>query len=119
MISSWDGTKWMSGAAKKESISGLDAFTYAPGGKIFGVLVRYCFEEDTSRRNNIRKWNGKGWEDIKSKADGFVNVLAIHPDGSLYAGGEFGKIEGVESVYIAKWDGTKWIKVGTGKDLSI
>ncbi len=46
--------------------------------------------------------------------DGSVNALAVGPDGSLYAGGEFDYVDGVSAQRIARWDGSEWHPLGSG-----
>ena len=46
---------------------------------------------------------------------GNVNAIAIGPDGTVYAGGEFTWMGGVANTDgIAKWDGANWTALGTG-----
>ncbi len=46
----------------------------------------------------------------------YVNALAVGPDGSLYAGGDFDTAGGVPAKAIARWDGTtsSWHPLGSG-----
>ena len=43
-----------------------------------------------------------------------VEALAVGPDGSLYAGGDFTTAGGVAANRIARWDGTAWHPLGSG-----
>jgi ribosomal protein L27 len=43
-----------------------------------------------------------------------VSALAVGPDGSLYAGGDFTTAGGVPTNYIARWDGSQWHPLGSG-----
>jgi len=43
-----------------------------------------------------------------------VNALAIGPDGTLYAGGNFTIAGGIAANYIASWNGVAWAALGAG-----
>ena len=43
-----------------------------------------------------------------------VDALAIDPDGSVYAGGDFATAGGVAVHRIARWDGTVWHALDSG-----
>jgi hypothetical protein len=58
------------------------------------------------------QWDGFG------SASFPVRVLAVHPNGDVYAGGDFTNIGGVACRHIARWDGTAWnILAGVGNDI--
>jgi|GEM_PF-864407 len=46
--------------------------------------------------------------------EGPVNALAVAPDGTVYAGGQFSLIGGVSAASVAAWDGSAWTPLGTG-----
>jgi hypothetical protein len=52
------------------------------------------------------EWDGFG------SASFPVRVLAIHPNGDIYAGGDFLNIGGVVVNHIARWDGSAWNGLG-------
>jgi hypothetical protein len=55
-----------------------------------------------------------GWSSLGGGANNTVLMLAIAPDGTLYAGGNFTTIGGVSANYVAKWNGTTWSALGSG-----
>jgi hypothetical protein len=58
------------------------------------------------------EWDGFG------SASFPVRVLAVHPNGDVYAGGDFLNIGGVACRRIARWDGVTWnILAGAGNDV--
>jgi hypothetical protein len=69
-----------------------------------------------SNANGIIKQDSTGlWSAMGTGANSVVYALAIGPDGSLYAGGEFTSAGGVANTSrIAKWNGTAWSALGTG-----
>jgi hypothetical protein len=52
-------------------------------------------------------------------ANGVVLALAVGPNGSLYAGGEFTAIGSVAANYVARWDGAQWHPLDSGTDHSV
>ena len=41
-------------------------------------------------------------------------AMALAPDGSLYAGGDFHEAGGVTVNHVARWDGSQWHALDTG-----
>jgi hypothetical protein len=69
--------------------------------------------------DSIARWNGTTWSSVGSGGlcDGAVLALADFDDGTgpaLYAGGNFGTIDGVSARRLAKFDGATWSEVGGG-----
>ena len=51
--------------------------------------------------------------------DGSVIALAFGPDGSLYAGGDFTTAGEVDANFIARWDHSHWLTLGSGMDSNV
>ena len=72
--------------------------------------------------NHIAHWDGSAWSALGSGMDGFgintrISTLAFNfATGDLYAGGNFTTAGGVESNYVAGWNGHRWSSLGTGMD---
>lgn len=78
----------------------LDTSTVVEGGHAY-LVARLAGE-----------WQGFG------SASFPIRVLAVHPNGDVYAGGDFENIGGVACRRIARWDGTQWnILAGAGNDI--
>ena len=67
--------------------------------------------------NHIAKWNGQAWSPLIGPfgvgVNGNVNALWVFDDGSgagpsLYVGGQFTHAGGIESNFIARWNGVEW-----------
>jgi len=56
------------------------------------------------------------WSALGAGVDGTVYSLAVAPDGTLYAGGQFTTAGGVNVNNIAKWNGSTWSALGAGVD---
>ena len=74
--------------------------------------------------SGIAKWDGTSWSPLASDVDfGSQSiVLTVFDDGSgpaLYMGSHFRRVDGVEAMNIAKWDGVAWSAVGTGTDQTV
>ena len=60
----------------------------------------------------IARWDGYVWTAV-GETNGEVRALCFW-NGSLYAGGEFSTINGLNANHLARWDGTEWHDVGSG-----
>lgn len=76
--------------------------TVAPDGTLYAVL---------SRRTIVR-WDGRAWRDL-GQASFEVSALAIL-NGQLYAAGDFNQIGASNVRDLARYDGTRWLQVGSG-----
>lgn len=65
---------------------------------------------------NIVRWDHttSSWQALGDGTNGGVRALAIGPDGSLFAGGDFSWAGGQTVNAIARWDGTSWHALGSG-----
>ena len=68
----------------------------------------------------VARWDGttSSWQALGSGLNGAVRALAVGPDGSVYAGGDFTTAGSVAANHIARWDGTSssWQALGNGVD---
>ena len=72
---------------------------------------------NSASHGGVAVWNGMRWMTIAGGAapNGLaVYALAVGPDGQLYAGGQFERIGGVNANSLARWDGSRWHRIGTG-----
>ncbi len=82
-------------------------------------LVAGGYTDDGTLRPLIARWDRNGWRPLGELGGGgyehYVHVqsLAVYgPD--LIAGGTFSKADGAPVHNIARWDGTRWHRVGLG-----
>lgn len=117
-ISLWNGTAYTSLSTGLTDIalcmvSGIDGSVYV-GGHFTNVT--------DANGDYITKWNGTAFSSLGTGMQagggtGYVNALACAPNGDIYATGDFVTAGGVTSTaYIAKWNGTAWLPLGTGLD---
>lgn len=71
--------------------------------------------------NRVAPWHGNHWHFMAQGVNGPVRALAMFDDGSgngpeLYVAGEFTSASGLNTPYLAKWDGTEWAPVLSGLD---
>lgn len=105
-IAKWNGTTWSAMGSGFESdvssikISKMDEiYVLAPSGN----KTAFKWDPNTSIWNSLGNTNGPS------------SAMAIAPDGTLYLGGLFSKINNTAVVNgVAKWDGTSWSALGTG-----
>jgi trimeric autotransporter adhesin len=122
-IARWDGQRWHTmgegisgGFADVEEIVVSGATVYVSGDfeNAGGVIV-----------NQIAQWNGTSWAAVGNGTgprrqtdfgleEGQIHSMALGPDGSLYVGGYFNRIDGVPAQSIARWNGTSWSALGRG-----
>ncbi len=60
--------------------------------------------------NRVAAWDGVQWRALGTGFGSNVRVLHVH-NGDLYAAGDFTTSPGVQ--YIARWNGTAWLPLGT------
>lgn len=68
----------------------------------------------TLRVRGIAKWNGANWDSLKSGFDDYnssfpnpVNSI-VRFQNKIYVGGGFSTAGGIQSKYLARWNGTDW-----------
>jgi hypothetical protein len=113
-IAKWNGSAWsalgsgINGAVEALAVSGTNLYAGGEFTTAGGMPV-----------NAIAKWNGSAWSalgsgiTLGSDVSGRVQALAVSGT-NLYAGGLFTTAGGVPANYIAKWDGSAWLALGSG-----
>jgi trimeric autotransporter adhesin len=61
--------------------------------------------------STIARLEGGVWTTLPGVFGGTVNMLA-YSDGSLYAGGKFWSVDGIQTRTMARWDGATWAALG-------
>lgn len=105
-IARWDGSAW---SALGTGVSdGVLALAKTDGKLLIGSVSGYSFVE----------WNGTSYSTTDHRFDAVsdnVLVRAICIIGSsVFIGGKFTRINGIEANSIAKWDGSAWTPLGIG-----
>jgi hypothetical protein len=132
-IALWDGQSWSrlgSGAGAKQRNDSFadDGYLYAaavgPDGQLY--VGGHFNEIDGVPAEGVARWDGQGWHALgaglgerapwegAARGLGKVYALALGPDGSLYAGGEFNEAGTVAASGVARWDGQIWHALGAG-----
>ncbi|MCK5280450.1 MAG: hypothetical protein KAK04_17970, partial [Cyclobacteriaceae bacterium] len=68
--------------------------------------------------SNIAKWNGTEWSAIGSIENGSVRALEVYKQ-SLYAGGFFDSVNGINTGSIASYNGASWVALGATDGLEL
>ncbi len=120
-IASWNGLIWtalgtgVNPTAVSSIVVGLDGSIYAGGD--------FTLASGVVNTRHVARWNGTAWnaldEGVGVGGDQ-VFSLAIGPDGTLFAGGEFIEIKsGTSANRAASWNGSVWVPLGSGTDGTI
>jgi hypothetical protein len=115
-VAKWDGVSYTSLGSGILSGSGLNALLVMPNGDLIagGTFTSI----GGVQAKNIARWNGTGWAPIGlglSNLFGIsgVRTLALY-NNELYAGGIFALSGFTPLGYIARWNGTNWVQLGSG-----
>lgn len=105
-VARWNGVAWL-----------------AAGGGLSGELTAItATEQDVLVARSIdptgfaiSRWDGTGWSDIASGTFpyGRINTL-VASGGSIFVGGGFESINGLQVNNVARWDGARWQSLGGG-----
>ncbi len=108
-IARWDGTSWSSlGAGVDGIVFSLAVYDDGTGEALY---VGGSFETaGVQPASNIARWDGQEWSALGGGANDSVRSLfAVGNDlgaaPGLYVGGYFEAVDGIESYYIARWEG--------------
>ena len=91
-------------------------------GKALDLYADFPAEHIVMRNEsgNWCTWNGSSYSSLITGLNGNVYVLAIAPNGDLYAGGNFTDAGGVaEADRIARWNGSTWSALGSGLNSAV
>jgi WD40 repeat protein len=124
-IARWDGSQWhpLGSGMGGEDYPSVSALAFGPDGSLYaggGFLTA-----GGVAANSIARWDGatSSWHPLGNGMAGggypYVHVLALGPDGSLYAGGAFTTAGGVAADFIARWDGAQWHPLGSGMNSTV
>ena len=117
-IARWNGTEFVAlGTGLPDDVycmvAGNDGSIYI-GGKFIDVT--------DGSGDYITKWDGAAFSSLGTGMQpggftGYVYALACAPNGHIFAAGDFTTAGGVaNTIYIAEWNGTAWLPLGTGLD---
>lgn len=111
-VAKWNGSTWtgLGPGIGGPVVNGV--YTIAVSGS--NVYVGGDFNEHSGNPRHVAKWDGTSWSAMGTGMDSTVHALAVGPDGSVYAGGNFTTAGGAPITAFAKWDGTSWSQVGSG-----
>jgi hypothetical protein len=120
-----------SGGASVSGVARWDGHSWSRFGEgMNGIVLALALDEDRlfvggnftiagdSPAHYVAEWSGSSWAPVKmveaTGVTGVVYAAALAADGSLYIGGAFESVGGVEASRVAKWDGSSWTALGDG-----
>jgi hypothetical protein len=117
-VAIWNGTNW------EATLTGLNNSVWALSVDASdNIYVGGTFTKaDNTNVYNIALWNENKWHalpDINTASLGVnstINALNLDKNGNLFAGGDFTSAGGLTANHVAKWDGEKWLTLGSGLD---
>lgn len=104
------GEVWLDEADEQRVIGSFNGLvrTMVWVGDELWVAGAFQLSEELGGISNLAIWNGETWSAPNGgEADGPVFEL-LNEGGTLYVGGAFGNVGGVESVNVASFDGASW-----------
>jgi hypothetical protein len=115
-VARFDGANW------QPLLAGCDGPVYSLRAYPDGLYAAGWFTyADTVEANGLARWDGAQWHRVFNLPDitpvqqtNAINDLYFYQD-ELYIGGKFVGLNDMNN--IAKYDGTQWVKVGTGQGL--
>jgi hypothetical protein len=106
-VSAWNGTTWT--RLPQGPINRLSALL-VHDGELFAAGGEYD-------KGRIARFDGQIWHLVGGDFDAGVDALGTYR-GELIAGGSFRSYQGNACGYVARWDGSTWVSLGSGIDPS-
>jgi hypothetical protein len=118
-VAEWTGTSW---SVLGQGVSGGGILALAVDGTGNLYAGGTFTNAGSVAVNYIAKWNGSTWSALGAGIGGGddfghgVSAMVFDADYShnLYVGGDFTTAGGVAANYIAAWNGTTWLPLGSG-----
>lgn len=116
-VARWDGAVWSPLGDFPSGLDGPAQVIEIDGDKVY--VGGNFTQAGAIRTRNIAVWDrsAETWSDLGGGVGGTlrngVAAIALH-DGQVYVGGSFIAAGRTVAAYIARWDGRRWHRVGTG-----
>jgi hypothetical protein len=116
-VARWDGTSWTGLGSGIGRFNGVSALTVFQDGLIAGGNF---LEAGAAPAKSVARWAGGNWSGLgagvgASDPNDTPTVYALTPMGeSLIAGGLFSLAGDSLASKIARWDGARWTRLGSG-----
>lgn len=107
-VAAWNGAAWGAMGVGTSGGGLLSALAVLGNGHI---VLGGAYTSIGGLAYSVARWDGAAWNAMSTGVGGEVNTLAVGPDGTLYAGGQFGGLG-----YVAYWNGAAWKELGGGAD---
>jgi hypothetical protein len=121
-VKRWNGTNWVQLGSFLNIDNHQDAYNPSLALDSSGnPTVSWSEFDGTSRNIYVKRWNGSSWVQLGTFLDANTNQNAHNPSLALNSSGN-PMVSWVESdgtswnIYVKRWTGTSWIKLGTFLD---
>lgn len=115
----WNGSEWsdLGGGVSNGAFPGTAVWSLGVYGGNLIVAGNFQKAGDVVV-NNIAMWDGASWNTFGAGTSGGQVRSVVYEqavfNGDLIIGGEFTMVDGEPASYIAAWDGSSWIPLGSG-----
>lgn len=114
-VARWNGSTWtvLGGAfdAPVRALLGVGAVDVMVGGEFT--------QNGTTSLARVANWNGTAWVSLGTGIGGSlaprVEAMCLQPSGDVVVGGTFDFAGGQPAANIARWNGTSWQALGSGR----
>ena len=117
-VARWNGSRWVHvgvGLSSGYTTPRVHALAVGNDGELYAGGTFDSIGGTVARR--IARWDGSAWHAIGTGVGaagaGEVLALAVLPSGGLFAGGTFTTAGDDQVTYLARWNGTAWVRVGS------
>ncbi|MBI3848096.1 MAG: hypothetical protein HY292_25960 [Planctomycetes bacterium] len=116
-IARWNGREWSAlGSGIDGTVRSMQSFDDGSGSALWiGGFLETAGGTPTIA---VARWNGSAWSavDAGMESDAYVESLTIFDDGTgraLYAGGSSSRGLSASTGFVRKWDGNRWVSIGS------
>lgn len=121
-VARWNGAEWSPLGDFPQGVDGPTMALAVDGDKVY--VGGNFTQAGAIRTRNIAVWDRTtgAWSALGGGVGGTlrngVSAIAVH-DGQVYVGGSFIAAGTTVAAYIARWDGRRWHRVGTGMNNAV
>ncbi|GAA4049516.1 hypothetical protein GCM10022409_40140 [Hymenobacter glaciei] len=119
-VAKWNGAAWNSlgtGTANGMNV-GVPTLALAGNGDLYAG-GNFTVAGGVAA-NRVARWDGTAWSSLGTGTSNgvsqYINALAVAGNGDVYVGGNFNQAGGTVATRVAKWNGTAWSPLASGRN---